>query len=118
MSRADVVAPGEGFVNGGRCKPSYAHGMPSRGIVIGEKVVLPSNADGSPVSIGLLLGFMDFVLCHISFEPRRIFFGPMRVIVRGDFACGLRAFIDWWRKELEVVQAVLTDGVTRQRRIP
>ena len=39
---------------------------------VAKEIVLPTDGNGGPVAIGILLGLVDFVLRDVGLEPLRI----------------------------------------------
>ena len=139
MSLPDVATPFEWAINTGGRKPSDTHALLAVAIYrveIAEQVVLAANGDGRPIAISVLLRFVDFVFSirgHLpSFDlvlsnffrsrftrvVRRVVSVPVRVRVFAEFASGLCPFINRRCQNLEILDAVLTDRVQCQGRIP
>ena len=101
-------------------------------MVIPDEVVLSANRNTRPVAVGVLLGRVDFVfgigcgvpcldavLAHIlgrdfSREVFRVLLVPVRMRILYKLAGWLAAFIHRRRQDLEVADAIVTDGMSRQ----
>ena len=140
MTLADVAAEGELFIDAGGGEPANAHGpfpMAPDGIEIAEEVILSADGNGGPVSVGVLLGLVNFVF-HDG-TPLAFFHAvlgdvlgndlggefvfsfaavPMRVKIFGELSGGFGSFIDGGSEDFEVTFSVLTHGMHGEGRVP
>ena len=121
MAATEASAKGERFVDIRGGEPCDLHVLltcSARRFEVGKEVILPTDRNRRPIAIGVLFGFVDFILGHIYREVFGILFGPMRMVVLGHFAGRLGALIDGRLQEFEIAKTIRADGVAGQRRIP
>ena len=92
--------------------------MTADGVIITEQIVLATDADGSPVAVGFLLGFVDGVGTEAGFLGPILGLVPMRVTIGSRLARGLGSIVDGRSLDLKTLQTIGANGATRQGRVP
>lgn len=113
MPSTNVVTEREWFIDAFSGEPARAH-LPIDGVVITEQVILAADGNGSPVAVGILLGFVNLIFSDIRLETFRILLHPVRMFVRADPARWLRAVIHSRGQNLKVLDAIEADRVGRE----
>ena len=85
--------------------------MASGRIVITKEVILAANGNGCPVTVGVLLRLMDFIVGNARFVVIGVLLGPVRMAVLANFPGPLSPVVDRVANEGKLIDAVLTHGV-------
>ena len=115
MAFSDIATPFELLVDTVGRKPANAHLFGIFRIEVTEQIVLSADRNRCPVSVGILLRFMDFVFGDIRFESLGVFFRPVRMFIRCRFSGRFRAFVDRRSNGFKVADAVGADCVSSER---
>ena len=87
------------------------------GVKVAKEVVLPADGNRRPVSVGVLLGFVDLIFGGVALETLGILSLPVRVKVFGHLAGGLGTLVNGGSHDGVPVDPVGTDGMAGEGRV-
>ena len=89
--------------------------MTSGRIVVTKEVILATDGNSGPVTVGVLLRLVDFIVGNTCFVVIGVLLGPVRMVVGSNFSGPLSTVVDRVANELEFIDTVLTYGVAGKR---
>ena len=117
MALADFPAKGKGLVYARGREPGDPDSLVC-GVKVAKEVVLPADGNGRPVSVSVLLGFVDLIFGDVALETLGILPLPVRVKVFGHLAGGLGTLVHGGSHDGVPVDAVGADGMAGEGGVP